>query len=225
MDSIGEQLAAARKAKGLSQKDLAEQMYVTRTTVSHWEHGRHKPDVETMRRLGELLSFDLVKQEGAASWVPDKSNHGRKWLTMAAVVITVVICMMLGPWNHGRMDAAWFEKTELPRTGHAYLKLQPQVNRDADGWWVVLQVEETSGINIALTELQAWVFEDETRHYSWNTEQLDKMLENRALTGYQNRAFSFELSGNPGTKVGILLKGVDEAGATLSFRTLTELKE
>lgn len=225
MDSFGEQLAAARKAKGLSQRELAERMYVTRTTVSHWENGRHKPDVETMRRLGEVLAFDLVKQDTSVSWAPEKSNRGRKWLILAVFVIAAVICVMLGLWNHGRMDAAWFEKTQLPRTGHAYLTLQPYAMQNADVWQVRLEVAESSGINIVLTELQAWVFEDKARNYSWNAEQLDEMLENRALTGYQKGMLFFELTGEPGAKVGILLKGVDEAGAALSFRTLTELKE
>lgn len=59
MVEFGEQLRSAREAKGLSQKSLAEQLYVTRQTVSRWECGERYPDIITLKRLSGILSVSL----------------------------------------------------------------------------------------------------------------------------------------------------------------------
>ncbi|MBR0510746.1 MAG: response regulator [Clostridia bacterium] len=52
-------LKKLRTDKGLSQKTLAERMYVTRATVSRWESGSRLPDAETIIRLSEVLGADV----------------------------------------------------------------------------------------------------------------------------------------------------------------------
>lgn len=44
-----------RKAKGLTQRELAEAMGVTATTVWLWEDGRRSPTYETLIRIQEFL--------------------------------------------------------------------------------------------------------------------------------------------------------------------------
>lgn len=39
MVEFGEQLRRAREAKGITQQTLADELYVTRQTVSRWESG------------------------------------------------------------------------------------------------------------------------------------------------------------------------------------------
>lgn len=63
MKSFPEQLLAARKASGLTQEQLAEQMNVSRPMISHWETGRSLPDLETVKRLSQLLEYNFL-QEG-----------------------------------------------------------------------------------------------------------------------------------------------------------------
>ena len=41
----GEQIAAARRAKGLTQKQLADALGVTDKAVSKWERGLNYPDI------------------------------------------------------------------------------------------------------------------------------------------------------------------------------------
>lgn len=60
MEAFHTQLTAARKKKGLTQEQLAELMNVSRPTVSRWENGHVLPDVDTVRRLIELLDFDFL---------------------------------------------------------------------------------------------------------------------------------------------------------------------
>ncbi|MBP5384135.1 MAG: helix-turn-helix transcriptional regulator [Lachnospiraceae bacterium] len=59
MVEFGEQLRNEREKNGLTQKSLAEQLYVTRQTVSRWECGERYPDIITLKRISGILSVSL----------------------------------------------------------------------------------------------------------------------------------------------------------------------
>ena len=60
MNHIGKRLNAARKARGLTQDQLAAQMNVSRSTISHWENDQAEPDLDSLRRLSALLGENLL---------------------------------------------------------------------------------------------------------------------------------------------------------------------
>ena len=61
-------LKKLRNKKGLSQLELADRLFVTRSTVSRWESGNRLPDAVMITRLAEVLGvdgsilFDAVEQ-------------------------------------------------------------------------------------------------------------------------------------------------------------------
>lgn len=59
--TLAEKLLALRTEKGLSQEDLAEQMGVSRQSVSKWETGQSVPDLDKIIRLADL--FDVTADE------------------------------------------------------------------------------------------------------------------------------------------------------------------
>ena len=59
MIEFGEQLRRAREEKGITQQTLAEKLYVTRQSVSHWECGDRFPDLLTTKKISELLDVSL----------------------------------------------------------------------------------------------------------------------------------------------------------------------
>ena len=61
MDSIkiGKFIAEKRKAKNLTQLQLAERLYVTDRAVSKWECGRSLPDSSIMLELCEALGISV----------------------------------------------------------------------------------------------------------------------------------------------------------------------
>lgn len=52
-------LKKLRTEKGLSQQQLADRMYVTRSTVARWEIGSRLPDAAMIARLSEVLDTDV----------------------------------------------------------------------------------------------------------------------------------------------------------------------
>ena len=55
MQNIAYNIRTLRKAKGLTQEDLAAQLHVTRQAVSSWERGGSCPDFDTLKALSEIL--------------------------------------------------------------------------------------------------------------------------------------------------------------------------
>lgn len=52
---IGIKIAQARREQGITQIELADQLSVTRQTVSRWETGAAFPDIETVASLADIL--------------------------------------------------------------------------------------------------------------------------------------------------------------------------
>lgn len=57
--SFGDRLRATRKERGFSQEQLAEELEVSRQSVTKWETGITFPEIKTMLRLASLLDRDL----------------------------------------------------------------------------------------------------------------------------------------------------------------------
>jgi transcriptional regulator with XRE-family HTH domain len=56
---FNQKLQELRKQKGLTQEELAEQLYVSRTAVSKWESGRGYPNIESLRAIAKFFSVTL----------------------------------------------------------------------------------------------------------------------------------------------------------------------
>ena len=61
---LGENIRALRKARGLSQQELAERLHVVRQTVSKWEQGLSVPDADMLVRLAECLEVSVEELLG-----------------------------------------------------------------------------------------------------------------------------------------------------------------
>ena len=61
MDQIktGQLIRQLRREKGLTQEQLAEQLGVSRRSVSRWETGSNLPDLDLLIELSDLFAVDL----------------------------------------------------------------------------------------------------------------------------------------------------------------------
>ena len=56
---FNQKLQELRKQKGLTQEELAEKLYVSRTAISKWESGRGYPNIESLRAIAKFFSVTL----------------------------------------------------------------------------------------------------------------------------------------------------------------------
>lgn len=56
---FAETLKKLRIERGMSQRELAERMYVTRPTIARWENGTRLPDAAMISRLSQSLGIDV----------------------------------------------------------------------------------------------------------------------------------------------------------------------
>ena len=57
--TLGQKIKKLRVEKNLTQKDLADRLYVTFQTVSKWENDENEPDVSTLRELAKVFECSL----------------------------------------------------------------------------------------------------------------------------------------------------------------------
>lgn len=56
---FNEKMQELRKQKGLTQEELAERLYVSRTAVSKWESGRGYPSIESLKAIANFFSVSI----------------------------------------------------------------------------------------------------------------------------------------------------------------------
>lgn len=57
--NLGKKLRDLRKARKLTQQDIADRFQVTRGTVSNWEIQRREPDLKTLEKLAAFYNVSL----------------------------------------------------------------------------------------------------------------------------------------------------------------------
>ena len=73
---FNEKLRELRQNKGLTQEELAEALYVSRTAVSKWESGRGYPNIDSLKELSHFFSVsvdDLLSGDKLIS-IAEKEN-------------------------------------------------------------------------------------------------------------------------------------------------------
>ena len=54
-----EKLVELRKKKGLTQEELAKELYVSRTAISKWESGRGVPNIESLKAISKFFCVSI----------------------------------------------------------------------------------------------------------------------------------------------------------------------
>ena len=93
--NFGEKLKNLRVSNNLTQDELAEKIFVSRTAVSKWETNRGFPSIESLKYLADLFSVsidELISDEDIKNKVLIDKRTARKfyWASMACLLATVV---------------------------------------------------------------------------------------------------------------------------------------
>ncbi len=108
--TLGQQIASARKEKGMTQEMLAEQLGVTRQAVARWETGKALPGTANLFMLRQLLGIPTETADTEATDLEETTGTGKsgtltntekaesltakqKWMLIAAIAI--LLCLAL----------------------------------------------------------------------------------------------------------------------------------
>ena len=101
MRDIGKNIKQLRTQKNMTQDELAEKLFVTRQTVSNYETGRSRPDVEMLAKIAEVLDTDA---NTVIYGLPEKTARKKKY-TVTAIGAAVVLLLTLPlPWLNSITD-------------------------------------------------------------------------------------------------------------------------
>lgn len=89
MRDVGKNIRKLREAKGMTQEAMAEAIFVTRQTVSNYETGRSRPDVDMLVRIGEILGTD-VNTLIYGPPTPEKKKQAIRRLIVGLAVLLVL---------------------------------------------------------------------------------------------------------------------------------------
>ncbi len=113
-DKFGKFVAGLRKEKSMTQKDLAESLFLTDKAISKWERGLSFPDISVLEPLAEVLDVSVMellkgerfseedsmtaedaKQLISESIALSDAEIVRKQLRSKYILLFCIVCLML----------------------------------------------------------------------------------------------------------------------------------
>lgn len=90
MRDIGKNIRQMRSKNKLTQDELAEKLFVTRQTVSNYETGKSRPDIEMLVQISEILDCDINSLLYGPAAEPERKAEYR------ALIAGIAVCILSG---------------------------------------------------------------------------------------------------------------------------------
>ncbi len=96
---FNEKLQQLRKSRGLTQEELAEALFVSRTAVSKWESGRGYPNIDSLKELSRFFSVKIdeliCSEEIISAAENEKKEFIGKYLSFLCGALDVFMAVLL----------------------------------------------------------------------------------------------------------------------------------
>ena len=96
---FNQKLQELRKAKSLTQEELAEALFVSRTAISKWESGRGYPNLDSLKEISRYFSVsidELICPEEIISAAEDeKKEYLDKYVLLICSILDVLFVLLL----------------------------------------------------------------------------------------------------------------------------------
>ena len=247
MQNFGEQLTAARKAKGMTQEALAQAAAVTRQTISSWERGRTLPDVDSVRRLSSILGVEFMQLDEGQNAVPaveampevagetapaaaGKRQIKKWWIAAGAAVLACVViaCLLLLPRKSApKIDTAFFTQETPNEAGKAFLTFSHRTwieNSDGSDYQMYdFTLTEKNGVafSISRIETQGDAHSGAIKETKMSAEDLATTI-NPDIAAYGDVTIMGGFPKGAFDRIGIAVYGNDANGEPIAFYHLIE---
>lgn len=254
VQNFSERLSQARKARQMTQAELAKRMHVSRQMVSHWENGRVTPNEETARQLCGLLDISAEEKKPQAP-----ARRLSRWLPVAAACaalsVAVVLCTPLMEKNTVKNHAAhaaaaqttqrnvtpistsleWYQGADENVPGKAYVKFIPTETEakvcyrakegPRCGWDVQFVYQEQNGFSFTPEKWTAVIFNADGSVRWVRTDMADEISYERLLLPQKPNTMGTFIPVDSSIGYGIAVEGVDENGNRLVFHGYIPLSQ
>ena len=114
---FNEKLQQLRKQKDLTQEQLAEQLYVSRTAISKWESGKGYPNIESLKCIARLFSITIDELLSGDELITiaeteNRTNLGNVYNIICGVLdLMLTLCIFLP--LYGKPDGSFIRAVSL----------------------------------------------------------------------------------------------------------------
>ena len=164
MDNIktGNLIRELRREKGITQKDLADQLHITDRAVSKWERGLCSPDIALLEPLSEILGVKITdrisgtktadsmdaeterKVNELLSYSEDELNKKTKSYKKTVIILSVIAGLSLLLWVFNFFSPVIFQR------GNPIPYISAAMKIDEDSRYVQVDVDDTYDVYISV---------------------------------------------------------------------------
>lgn len=94
-DSFGKTLAKLRKERKLTQQELADLLNVTNKTISKWETNTTAPDIDTLKRISQVLKVPVDVLLGNSKLTVTDSHNKHKLTKKKLILILSLVLVII----------------------------------------------------------------------------------------------------------------------------------
>lgn len=99
MANVGKQIKKLRMVRSMTQDDLAEQLFVSRQTVSNYETGKSNPDIDMLLHIAQVFETDVNSLIYGPPVPSDRKREKRRAMILTAMTAALAGAMaFLIPW-------------------------------------------------------------------------------------------------------------------------------
>ena len=110
---FGEKLQELRKNKDMTQEELAEALYVSRTAISKWESGRGYPSIDSLKEISRFFSVsidELLSAEKMVSIAEKENRDNIRYICdmLLGIIDVLAMIMIILPIYPNRIDGVYY---------------------------------------------------------------------------------------------------------------------
>ncbi len=110
---FGEKLQELRKNKDMTQEELAEALYVSRTAISKWESGRGYPSIDSLKEISRFFSVsidELLSAEKMVSIAEKENRDNIRYICdmLLGIIDVLAMIMIILPIYPNRIDGIYY---------------------------------------------------------------------------------------------------------------------
>lgn len=123
---LGEKLLALRKKSGYSQQALADELSVTRQTISNWECGQGSPTLDKALELAKIyhISLDDLLEEQVEIVVKEEKRPQRRLLKQLEGKHVKLSCFDWERWLEANFDFAYSDTVKVLEVNDDWIRIE-----------------------------------------------------------------------------------------------------